>query len=90
MSLTFSKAIFMGNGLVSIISRLFGNFLVDNVSLGPVVPFVVATCVLAIGMDIILSSWCENYGNPSKNKDILLQKTKTYFTDKCSTFISLV
>ncbi|GJR83134.1 molybdate-anion transporter-like protein [Tanacetum coccineum] len=73
LSLTFSKAIFLGNGLIAIISGLFGNFLVDIVSLGPVAPFDAAACILAIGMAIILSSWGENYGDPSDNKDLLSQ-----------------
>lgn len=73
LSLTFSKAIFLGNGLIAIISGLFGNFLVDTVSLGPVAPFDAAACFLAIGMAIILSSWGENYGDPSENKDLLSQ-----------------
>ncbi|XP_076917042.1 uncharacterized protein LOC143576959 [Bidens hawaiensis] len=73
LSLTFSKAIFLGNGLVAIISGLFGNFLVDVATLGPVAPFDAAACILAIGMAIILSSWGENYGDPSENKDLLSQ-----------------
>lgn len=73
LSLTFSKAIFLGNGLIAIVSGLFGNFLVDIASLGPVAPFDAAACILAIGMAIILSSWGENYGDPSDNKDLLSQ-----------------
>ncbi|THF97941.1 hypothetical protein TEA_015184 [Camellia sinensis var. sinensis] len=73
LSLTFSKAIFLGNGLVAILSGLFGNMLVDSLSLGPVAPFDAAACFLAIGMAIILSSWTENYGDPSENKDLLTQ-----------------
>ncbi|CAN4089507.1 unnamed protein product [Withania somnifera] len=73
LSLTFSKAIFVGNGLVAIIAGLFGNFLVDSLNLGPVSPFDAAACFLAIGMAIILSSWSENYGDPSENKDLLTQ-----------------
>ncbi|CAA2994649.1 molybdate-anion transporter-like [Olea europaea subsp. europaea] len=73
LSLTFSKAIFFGNGLVAIISGLFGNLLVDTFSLGPVSPFDAAACFLAVGMAIILSSWSENYGDPSENKDLLAQ-----------------
>lgn len=73
LSLTFSKAIFLGNGLIAIVSGLFGNFLVDVASLGPVAPFDAAACILAIGMAIILSSWGENYGDPSENKDLLSQ-----------------
>lgn len=73
LSVTFSKAIFLGNGLVAILSGLFGNLLVDNLSLGPVAPFDAAACFLAVGMAVILSSWSENYGDPSENKDLLTQ-----------------
>lgn len=73
LSLTFSKAIFLGNGLVAIISGLFGNLLVDTLNLGPVSPFDAASCFLAIGAAIILSSWTENYGDPTDNKDLLTQ-----------------
>ena len=73
LSVTFSKAIFFGNGLVAILSGLFGNLLVDTLGLGPVAPFDAASCFLAIGMAIILSSWSENYGDPSENKDLLTQ-----------------
>lgn len=73
LSITFSKAIFLGNGLVAIVAGLFGNLLVDTLALGPVAPFDAASCFLAIGMAIILSSWTENYGDPSENKDLLTQ-----------------
>ncbi|KAL0873137.1 hypothetical protein Bca101_022842 [Brassica carinata] len=73
LSLTFSKAVFFGNGLVAIIAGLFGNLLVHSFSLGPVAPFDAAACFLAIGMAVILSSWSENYGDPSENKDLITQ-----------------
>ncbi|EEF43428.1 molybdate-anion transporter [Ricinus communis] len=73
LSVTFSKAIFLGNGLVAIMAGLFGNLLVDNLGLGPVAPFDAAACFLAIGMAIILSSWTENYGDTSESKDLLSQ-----------------
>lgn len=73
LSLTFSKAIFLGNGLVAILAGLFGNVLVDTLNLGPVSPFDAASCFLAIGMAIILSSWTENYGDTSENKDLITQ-----------------
>uniref|UniRef100_A0A1J3EQX7 Molybdate-anion transporter n=1 Tax=Noccaea caerulescens TaxID=107243 RepID=A0A1J3EQX7_NOCCA len=73
LSVTFSKAVFFGNGLVAIIAGLFGNLLVHSFSLGPVAPFDAAACFLAIGMAVILSSWAENYGDPSDNKDLLTQ-----------------
>uniref|UniRef100_A0A0D3BG34 Major facilitator superfamily (MFS) profile domain-containing protein n=1 Tax=Brassica oleracea var. oleracea TaxID=109376 RepID=A0A0D3BG34_BRAOL len=73
LSLTFSKAVFLGNGLVAILSGLFGNLLVDTFSCGPVAPFDAAACILAIGMAIILTTWSENYGDPSDSKDLLTQ-----------------
>ncbi|XP_072958505.1 uncharacterized protein [Typha angustifolia] len=73
LSLTFSKAIFLGNGLVAIISGLFANLLADNLGFGPVAPFDAAACFLAIGMVIIFSSWGENYGDPSDGKSLLAQ-----------------
>lgn len=73
LSLTFSKAIFLGNGLVAILAGLFGNVLVDTLNLGPVSPFDAASCFLAIGMVIILSSWTENCGDTSENKDLITQ-----------------
>lgn len=45
----------------------------DTFGFGPVAPFDAAACLLAIGMAIILSSWTENYGDPSENKDLLAQ-----------------
>ncbi|KAF4350889.1 hypothetical protein F8388_008071 [Cannabis sativa] len=73
LSITFSKAIFLGNDLVAIVAGLLGNLLVDSLSLGPVAPFDDASCFLAIGMAVLLSSWSENYGNPSESKDLLTQ-----------------
>ncbi|ONK79913.1 uncharacterized protein A4U43_C01F11750 [Asparagus officinalis] len=73
LSLTFSKAIFLGNGLVAIICGLFANMLADNLGFGPVAPFDAAACFLAIGMAVILSTWSENYGDPSDNKDLITQ-----------------
>lgn len=73
LSITFSKAIFLGNGLVAIVAGLFANFLADNMGFGPVAPFDAAACFLAIGMAIILSSWGENYGDSSDSKDLMTQ-----------------
>ncbi|KAJ8446242.1 hypothetical protein Cgig2_016013 [Carnegiea gigantea] len=73
LSVAFSKAIFLGNGLIAILSGLVGNLLVDTFGLGPVAPFDAAASILAIGMAIILSSWTENYGDPSENKGLLSQ-----------------
>ncbi|KAJ8459536.1 hypothetical protein OPV22_032462 [Ensete ventricosum] len=73
LSVTFAKAIFLGNGLIAIVSGLFANLLADNLGFGPVAPFDAAACCLAIGMAIILSSWSENYGDPSDSKDLITQ-----------------
>ncbi|XP_074317667.1 uncharacterized protein LOC141653721 [Silene latifolia] len=73
LSLTFSKAIFLGNGLVAILAGLLGNLLVDTFGFGPVAPFDAASCFLAIGMIVIISSWPENFGDPSESKDLLTQ-----------------
>ncbi|GMI95343.1 hypothetical protein like AT1G64650 [Hibiscus trionum] len=73
LSITFAKAIFLGNGLMAILSGLFGNVLVDSLKLGPVAPFDAASCFLVIGMIIILSTWTENYGDPSESKDLVTQ-----------------
>jgi hypothetical protein len=73
LSITFSKAIFLGNGLIAIVSGLFANLLAENLGFGPVAPFDAAACFLAIGMAIIMSSWSENYGDPSESKDLMAQ-----------------
>ncbi|KAH7374007.1 hypothetical protein KP509_17G083400 [Ceratopteris richardii] len=73
LSLTFSKAVFLGNGLIAIISGLVANLLADSLSLGPVSPFDTAACVLALGMAIILYTWSENYGDASENRSLLDQ-----------------
>lgn len=73
LSITFSKAIFLGNGLIAIVSGLFANLLAENLGFGPVAPFDAAACFLAIGMAIIMSSWSENYGYPSESKDLMAQ-----------------
>ncbi|XP_057520469.1 uncharacterized protein LOC130800805 [Amaranthus tricolor] len=73
LSVTFSKAIFLGNGLVAILAGLLGNLLVHTFGLGAVAPFDAASCFLAIGMVIILTSWGENFGDASDNKDLLTQ-----------------
>ncbi|CAI9290269.1 unnamed protein product [Lactuca saligna] len=73
LSTTFSKAIFLGNGLVAILAGLFGNLLVGSLAMGPVAPFDAASIFLAIGMAIIISSWTENYGDSSESKDLMTQ-----------------
>ncbi|KAH7424929.1 hypothetical protein KP509_11G032000 [Ceratopteris richardii] len=73
LSITFSKAVFFGNGLVAILAGLLANFLADTLSLGPVSPFDAASCFLAFGMAIIIFTWSENYGDPSEGRNLLIQ-----------------
>ncbi|KAH8970958.1 hypothetical protein BDL97_02G116200 [Sphagnum fallax] len=73
LSLTFSKAIFLGNGLIAIVAGLVANTLVGNLGLGPVSPFDAAAVTLAVGLAIIMYTWPENYGDPSGNKGLLSQ-----------------
>lgn len=73
LSATFSKAIFLGNGLVAIIAGLVANTLVTSLSFGPVAPFDAAAVLLAIGMGIIIYTWSENYGDASENKSLWKQ-----------------
>ncbi|KAA0048647.1 pentatricopeptide repeat-containing protein [Cucumis melo var. makuwa] len=49
------------------------DLIVDSLSLGPVAPFDVVACFLAIGMSIIMTSWTENYRDPLERKDLLTQ-----------------
>ncbi|GJP56872.1 hypothetical protein CLOM_g15918 [Closterium sp. NIES-68] len=73
LSVTFSKAIFLGNGLVAIVAGLIANTLVTDLSLGPVAPFDAAAVLLAIGMAVIMYTWPENYGDASENKGLATQ-----------------
>ena len=75
LSIIFSKAILIGNGLIAIISGLVGNLLVYTFEFGPVAPFDAAGWLLAIGMAIIMATWTENYGDPSENKSLISQFT---------------
>lgn len=67
---TFAKAIFLGNGLVSIVSGLLANYLVTDMSLGPVAPFDAAAFFLAVGGIVIFFTWSENKGDGSDNTTV--------------------
>ncbi|WIA21261.1 hypothetical protein OEZ85_000496 [Tetradesmus obliquus] len=59
----FTKAVFLGNGVMAIASGLLGNFLVEDMRLGPVAPFDAAIAVLLLGGLAIQVTWEENYGD---------------------------
>ena len=59
---TFSAAIFVGNGLVAIVSGLVAHTLVEALGLGAVAPFDAAHAVLLLGGVVVLATWTENYG----------------------------
>mmetsp|Transcript_39307 Transcript_39307/g.125368 ORF Transcript_39307/g.125368 Transcript_39307/m.125368 type:complete len:329 (+) Transcript_39307:550-1536(+) len=73
---TFSKAIFLGNGLVAILSGFVANSLVGNLQLGPVAPFDAAATFLAIGGAIIMVTWTENYGDSNAQGGSMVQQFK--------------
>ena len=50
----------MGNGLVAILAGLVANYLVDDLSLGPVAPFDASAVVLLCGGAVILYTWGES------------------------------
>ncbi|KAL3149800.1 hypothetical protein ABBQ38_013625 [Trebouxia sp. C0009 RCD-2024] len=60
---TFSKAVFLGNGLIAIVAGLLGHALVEVFKLGPVSPFDAAALVLIAGGVYIALTWTENYGD---------------------------
>lgn len=60
---TFSKAVFLGNGLIAIVAGLLGHALVEVFKLGPVSPFDAAALVLIGGGVYIAITWTENYGD---------------------------
>eukprot|EP00245_Coleochaete_scutata_P007785 TRINITY_DN23552_c0_g1_i1.p1 TRINITY_DN23552_c0_g1~~TRINITY_DN23552_c0_g1_i1.p1 ORF type:complete len:468 (-),score=73.65 TRINITY_DN23552_c0_g1_i1:548-1951(-) len=73
LSITFSKAIFLGNGLIAILAGLVANTLVTTLNFGPVAPFDAASILLAVGMSIIVYSWGENYGDNTESKSLATQ-----------------
>ncbi|KAL3677576.1 hypothetical protein R1sor_027524 [Riccia sorocarpa] len=73
LSVTFSKAIFLGNGLTAILAGLVGNTLAGTLELGPVAPFDAAAVLLAVGMGVIMYSWSENYGDATDSKNLIVQ-----------------
>lgn len=64
-------AVFLGNGLVAIVSGLLAHGLVVGLKMGPVAPFDAAICVLLVGGTIIISSWSENYGDANDKGSLM-------------------
>eukprot|EP00951_Prasinocladus_malaysianus_P027465 scaffold246491_cov45-Prasinocladus_malaysianus.AAC.4 len=69
----FSKAVFVGNGLMAIISALLANYLVENLGAGYTSPFDVAATVLLLGGACICFSWPENYGDGAEQSSVFVQ-----------------
>ncbi len=67
---SFSKAIFLGAGLVAIVSGLVGNLLVEDLRLGAVAPFDAAIVVLLVGGAVVLATWGENYGDAHNSRSL--------------------
>lgn len=63
---------------MAIVSGLVGNYLVENMSLGPVAPFDAAIVVLLLGGALIWSTWTENYGDVSKPMGLAQQFADAY------------
>ena len=70
---TFSRAVFVGNGLVAIVAGLVAHTLVETLALGPVIPFDTAAVVMICGGVIVLFTWTENFGNSSEKRNFLEQ-----------------
>ena len=66
----FSKAVFLGNGVVAIASGLLANSLVSTLALGPVAPFDAAAAALLAGGAIIRLTWTEKYGDASDGRSM--------------------
>lgn len=65
---TFSRAVFLGNGLIAILAGLIAHSLVETLSFGPVAPFDAAAIVMLSGGAVVAFSWTENYGDCSDRK----------------------
>ncbi len=70
---TFSRAVFVGNGLVAIVAGLVAHTLVETLALGPVIPFDTAALVMICGGVIVAITWTENFGNSSEKRNFLDQ-----------------
>ena len=66
---TFSQAVFVGNGLMAILSGFLAHTLVEGLNLGPVAPFDAAHVVLLLGGAVVLATWTENFGDESREQN---------------------
>ncbi|PNW73975.1 hypothetical protein CHLRE_13g580150v5 [Chlamydomonas reinhardtii] len=73
LSETFSQAIFLGAGLMAILSGLLGNVLVEDLRMGPVAPFDAAIVVMLCGGALVAATWPENYGDAASRRSVLAQ-----------------
>ncbi|CAL5229707.1 g13080 [Coccomyxa viridis] len=66
---TFSQAVFVGNGLMAILSGFLAHTLVEGLNLGPVAPFDAAHVVLLLGGAVVLATWTENFGDEAREQN---------------------
>ncbi len=69
----FSNAVFLGNGLMAIVSGLVAQYLAQFMGMGPVSPFDAAIVVLLVGAAIIAATWTENYGDNAGRQTLAQQ-----------------
>ena len=67
MTQTFTSITFY-NGLLAILAGIVSSFLAEDLSLGPLSPFLLAVPVLINSAAVICSSWEENYGDKEGTK----------------------
>ncbi|KAF6258525.1 hypothetical protein COO60DRAFT_1691963 [Scenedesmus sp. NREL 46B-D3] len=83
------QAVFLGNGVMAIASGLLGNFLVEDLRLGPVAPFDAAVAVLLLGGLAVQLTWEENYGD-KQGGQMLGQFAKALHTIRQDPRVSLL
>lgn len=79
VSTPLPQAVFVGNGLMAIVSGLLASFLVDRMGLGPVAPFDASIAVLLAGGAVVATSWAENYGDAAHRAEPLMAGLRRQF-----------
>ncbi|KXZ47291.1 hypothetical protein GPECTOR_36g18 [Gonium pectorale] len=87
---TFSKAIFLGAGLMAIVSGLAGNVLVEDLRLGPVAPFDAAIVVMLVGGALVATTWPENYGDAASHRSLVGQLAQGWAAIRADSRIALL